>query len=66
MAAEEANDQPQMVNIPGIGMFPSGTVPPMVNICPPSPQNNEDPKTGNFKVYVSLDILQTQNCLRKS
>ncbi|CAD5123102.1 DgyrCDS11476 [Dimorphilus gyrociliatus] len=21
---------------------------PMVNICPPSPQNNKDPKTGNF------------------
>jgi hypothetical protein len=22
--------------------------PPQVNICPPSPQNNEDIKTGNF------------------
>ena len=21
---------------------------PMVNICPPSPQNNQDPKTANF------------------
>ena len=54
LAAEKAAEEPQMVNIPGIGMFPAGTVPgispPMVNICPPSPQNNEDPKTGNFKV----------------
>ncbi|XP_074655928.1 voltage-dependent calcium channel type A subunit alpha-1-like [Tubulanus polymorphus] len=25
-----------------------GIDPPQVNICPPSPQNNEDPKTGNF------------------
>ena len=27
---------------------PGSIEPPQVNICPPSPQNNEDPKTGNF------------------
>ncbi|XP_064650227.1 voltage-dependent calcium channel type A subunit alpha-1-like isoform X7 [Lineus longissimus] len=35
-----------------IGSEFTGIDPPMVNICPPSPQNNEDPKTGNFNFEV--------------
>ncbi len=32
-----------------LSVFPSvGIMAPQVNICPPSPQNNVDPKTGNF------------------
>ena len=27
---------------------PGSIEPPQVNICPPSPANNEDPKTANF------------------
>ncbi|XP_041370317.1 voltage-dependent calcium channel type A subunit alpha-1-like isoform X4 [Gigantopelta aegis] len=42
--------------------------PPLVNICPPSPQNNEDCKTGNFN-YInfssgSRDINLSQNNLK--
>lgn len=29
-------------------LVPTKGGPPQVNICPPSPQNNEDIKTGNF------------------
>jgi len=30
--------------------LPGSIEPPFVNICPPSPQNNKDPKTGNFNM----------------
>ncbi|XP_036367714.1 voltage-dependent calcium channel type A subunit alpha-1 isoform X2 [Octopus sinensis] len=46
-----------------------GLTPPQVNICPPSPQNNEDLKTGNFP-YISfshtsrLDSNLNQNNLK--
>jgi len=30
--------------------LPGSIEPPFVNICPPSPQNNKDPKTGSFNV----------------
>lgn len=30
--------------------LPGSIEPPHVNICPPSPQNNKDPKTSNFNV----------------
>jgi len=30
--------------------LPGSIEPPFVNICPPSPQNNRDPKTGSFNV----------------
>uniref|UniRef100_A0A0L8G525 Voltage-dependent calcium channel alpha-1 subunit IQ domain-containing protein n=1 Tax=Octopus bimaculoides TaxID=37653 RepID=A0A0L8G525_OCTBM len=42
-----------------------GLTPPQVNICPPSPQNNEDLKTGNFPYHTSrLDSNLNQNNLK--
>ncbi|XP_071097067.1 voltage-dependent calcium channel type A subunit alpha-1-like isoform X10 [Haliotis cracherodii] len=47
----------------------SGQAPPQVNICPPSPQNNEDGKTANFN-YINfssgnrIDINLRQNNLK--
>ncbi|XP_070176328.1 voltage-dependent calcium channel type A subunit alpha-1-like [Littorina saxatilis] len=39
--------------------------PPQVNICPPSPQNNEDLKTGNFNYTGNrIDINLSQNNLK--
>ncbi|XP_076455033.1 voltage-dependent calcium channel type A subunit alpha-1-like [Babylonia areolata] len=39
--------------------------PPQVNICPPSPQNNEDIKTGNFNYTGNrIDINLSQNNLK--
>nr|KAG5712091.1 hypothetical protein BaRGS_020817 [Batillaria attramentaria] len=40
--------------------------PPQVNICPPSPQNNEDIKTGNFNYTGAnrIDINISQNNLK--
>ncbi|KAL8580522.1 hypothetical protein ACOMHN_054677 [Nucella lapillus] len=43
--------------------------PPQVNICPPSPQNNEDIKTGNFNYFPfstgnRIDINLSQNNLK--
>ena len=37
--------------------------PPMVNICPPPNQNNQDPKTDNFRVwalYVVVTLIRRQ------
>ncbi|XP_067662127.1 voltage-dependent calcium channel type A subunit alpha-1-like isoform X5 [Haliotis asinina] len=43
----------------------SGQAPPQVNICPPSPQNNEDGKTGNFSYSGNrIDINLRQNNLK--
>ncbi|XP_052789506.1 voltage-dependent calcium channel type A subunit alpha-1-like [Mya arenaria] len=49
--------------------FQPGSIPPMVNICPPSPQNNDETKIGNFN-YISfsgnarLDANLSQNNLK--
>ncbi|CAH1786625.1 unnamed protein product [Owenia fusiformis] len=45
----------------GIGHGPPGIGPPMVNICPPSPQNNEDRKTGNFNFISFSGENKTDN-----
>ena len=51
--ADLAASTMQQPGAPGDVMFqlmPGSIEPPMVNICPPSPQNNVDPKTGNFSL----------------
>ncbi|KAK2174860.1 hypothetical protein NP493_771g00002 [Ridgeia piscesae] len=58
-AAAAAAQQPPA----GDAMFqlmPGSIEPPMVNICPPSPQNNVDPKTGNFSL-ISFSDKAKQN-----
>ncbi|XP_048245637.1 voltage-dependent calcium channel type A subunit alpha-1-like isoform X9 [Haliotis rufescens] len=43
----------------------AGQAPPQVNICPPSPQNNEDGKTANFNYSGNrIDINLRQNNLK--
>ncbi|XP_025112114.1 voltage-dependent calcium channel type A subunit alpha-1-like isoform X8 [Pomacea canaliculata] len=50
-------------------LVPTKGGPPQVNICPPSPQNNEDIKTGNFSYFPfssgnRIDISLSQNNLK--
>nr|BAA13136.2 voltage-dependent calcium channel [Heterololigo bleekeri] len=68
--AEEAAEKEKLARMEEIekDLCPDqfGLTPPQVNICPPSPQNNEDLKTGNFPYNTSrLDSNLNQNNIKE-
>ncbi|ESN95222.1 hypothetical protein HELRODRAFT_128993, partial [Helobdella robusta] len=75
-AAEEEQDEQKrlkelekdglcLANIPDT--LPGSIDPPHVNICPPSPQNNVDPKTINFNVLaVEMFLIQFGSSYNKN
>ncbi|CAG5127136.1 unnamed protein product, partial [Candidula unifasciata] len=69
-AAEEEQEEEEAMEKEMAEQFAAAQgMPPMVNICPPSPQNNEENKTANFN-YINfstgnrVDINLSQNNLK--
>ncbi|KAK6195079.1 hypothetical protein SNE40_000584 [Patella caerulea] len=64
-AEEEAQEEEEAARQAEIDKETNEYHTPQVNICPPSPQNNEDIKTGNFNYSGNrIDINLSQNNLK--